>query len=196
VQVALPYPTGILPLRVNLRSVRSPSSSRPYTSNPIFTPGSFPFITPKEMQKHLQRIGTLGRYKTPRPSTELIPHGQSVNTFKGVQRVLGDMRTFKTVYSETTEYLTNGYGFFLAFDQPNKHSAARRLMGNALWKDGRMEEWSRMYELQARELIEARKWGLAGVGRGGLGGTAYVDVVRDVLNVVPVHWVCKELVSA
>jgi len=69
-------------------------------------------------------------------------------------------------------------------------------MAKALWKDGRMEEWARMYERKARDLIEARKWGLTGVSSGELGGSVYVDVVRDVLKVLPVHWVCGEIVSA
>jgi len=154
------------------------------------------------MQKHLQNVGVLDRYKTPRPPTTPIPHGQSVNTLKGVQRVLKDMRTFKTVYGETMKYLTNGYGFFLAFDEPATHKSARVLVARALdggggaskgsWKGGRMEEWVKMYERKASELIEARTWGLPGVGRS---RSVYVDVVRDVLNIVPVHWVSEEIVS-
>jgi cytochrome P450 len=148
------------------------------------------------MEKHLHHRGILKRYNTLLPSTKPIPHGQSVNTSKGVQRVLKDMRTFKTVYGGAMEYLTNGYGFFLAFDDPIKHSRARKLMEKALWRDGqRVKEWAEMYEHKARDLIKTRKWGLTGVSPGGLGGSAYVDVVRDVLKVVPVHWVCEEIVS-
>ena len=145
------------------------------------------------MEKHLKGMGILKRYKTPSPPTRPIPHGQSVNTFKGVQRVLQDMRTFKTVYGESIKYLTNGYGFFLAFDEPSKHTTARRLVAGALRMDGKMGEWVKMYERKANELINDRKWVLPGVGQS---GTVYVDIVRDVLNVVPVHWVSEEIVSA
>ena len=69
-------------------------------------------------------------------------------------------------------------------------------MEKALWKDSRMEEWANMYEHKARDLINSRGWGVTGVGPGGLGGSVYVDVVRDILKVVPVHWVCKEIVGA
>lgn len=154
---------------------------------------SFPFITPNEMEKHLRKMGILKRYKTLPPPTRPIPHGQSVNTLKGVKRVLQDMRTFKTVYGESMEYLTNGYGFFLAFDEPSKHAADRKLVAGALRMDGKMREWVRMYHRKASELIEDRKWALPGVGQS---GTVYVDVVRDVLNIVPVHWVSEEIVSA
>jgi len=163
------------------------------SSNGLTSPASFPFVTPNEMTKHLNNMGILKRYKTLPPPTVPIPHGQSINTFKGVQRVLGDMRTFKTVYSESIDYLTNGHGFFLAFDDPYKHDAARKLFVRALRMDGRMGEWVGMYERTANELIEDRKWVLPGVGRS---GTVYVDVVRDVLNIIPVHWVSEEIVSA
>ena len=146
------------------------------------------------MKKHLRNMGVLKHYKTPPPPTAPIPHGQSVNTLRGVQRVLKDMGTFKTTYAETVGYLSNGYGFILAFDEPAKHAAARQLLGRALWTSGRMEEWAQMYERTACDLIEDRTWVLPNVGRHG--GTACVDIVRDVLNVVPVHWVCEEIVSA
>jgi hypothetical protein len=150
------------------------------------------------MEKHLRNIGILELYKMPAPPTDPIPHGQSINTFQGVQRVLGDMRTFKTVYGNAMRDLTDGYGFFLAFDEPAMHGPARKLVAKALWEGGRMEAWVKMYEIKARELIDVRSWPLAGVGRrrAGLDCTKYVDVVRDVLNVVPVHWICKEIVSA
>ena len=148
------------------------------------------------MKKHLHHRGILKLYNALPPPTEPIPHAQSVNTSKGVKRVLTDMRAFKTVYGKAMEYLTNGYGFFLAFDDPAKHTRAREMMGKALWKDRRrMEEWAEMYEHKARDLINARHWGHTGVSPGGLGGSVYVDIVRDVLKVVPVHWVCEEIVS-
>ena len=146
------------------------------------------------MEKHLCNMGILKRYKTLPPPTAPIPHGQSVNTLKGVRRVLKDMGTFKTTYAETMGYLSNGYGFILAFDEPAKHAAARQLFGRALWTSRRMEEWAQMYERTACDLIEDRTWLLPSVGR--RGGTACVDIVREVLNVVPVHWVCEEIVSA
>lgn len=145
------------------------------------------------MEKHLKKLGILKRYKTPSPPTRPIPHGQSVNTLKGVQRVLQDMHTFKTIYGESIEYLTGGYGFFLAFDEPSKHTTARRLVAGALRMDGKMGEWVKMYERKANELIKDREWELPGVGQS---GTVYVDIVRDVLNVVPVHWISEEIVSA
>ena len=145
------------------------------------------------MEKHLCNMGILKRYKTLPPPTAPIPHGQSVNTLKGVQRVLKDMGTFKTTYAETVGYLSNGYGFILAFDESAKHAAARQLLGRALWTSRRMEEWAQMYERTARDLIEDRTWLLPSVGR--RGGTACVDIVRDVLNIVPVHWVCERIVS-
>lgn len=161
-----------------------------YTSNDL---PSFPFVTPNEMEKHLKNMGVLKRYKTLPPPTTPMPHGQSVNTLKGVQRVLGDMRNFKTIYGESIEYLTDGHGFFLAFDEPFKHDAARRLFVKALRMNGRIGGWVSMYERMANELMEDRKWVVPGVGQS---RTVYVDIVRDVLNVVPVHWVSEEIVSA
>jgi linoleate 10R-lipoxygenase len=184
------YPEGSIYAQYVLHPLLTPCT--PLTTLP---PCSFPFVTPEEMQKHLRIKGILTRYKTIPPFTEPIPYRQSVNTYKGVQRVLGDMDIFKPVYGEAMDYLTNGhgFGFALMFTNLAKYRPAGRLVGRPLYK---IEEWVTMYELKARELIETRSWGLTGVGRDGLGGSKYVDVVRDVLNVVPVYWICEEIVRA
>lgn len=147
------------------------------------------------MEKYLLAKRILPRYKMPPPPTDPVPRMQSVNTLGGVQRVLADSTTFKAEYGPAMRDLTNDYGFFLAFDDPVRHDPARAVVAGALWRDGRMDEWAAMYERMALALIDAHSWGPA-TARAGTRRSRYVDVVRDVLNVVPVHWVCEEIVSA
>jgi len=65
-----------------------------------------------------------------------IPHGQSVNTSKGVQHVLRDVRAFKSVHGDAMEYLTSSCGFFLAFDDPVKRAYSRKETDRkGAWKD-------------------------------------------------------------
>jgi linoleate 10R-lipoxygenase len=51
-----------------------------------------------------------------------------------------------------------------------------------------MEQYAEFYQATTRKLIERRTFVTGSNKRA-------VNIVRDVLNIVPVHWVCEEVVS-
>jgi hypothetical protein len=91
---------------------------------------SFPFVTPKEMGYWLTKMNLKHKYSfDPLPSAPIRPV-VSINSAKGVIRVLNDMKTFKTIYSEGMRSLTNGYGFFLCFDEDPQHRLSRTMVSD------------------------------------------------------------------
>jgi cytochrome P450 len=144
----------------------------------------FPFVVPPTMEHYLIKQGVAHKYNFKRPKH--IHEPVAVNTFQGVKQVLGDMRIFRTTYSQSMNDLTKGHGFFLAFDEPSKHRAERVMMYRALYSPGALDHYAGFYGSTTARLIglksyESRK------------GTMNVDIVRDVINLVPVHWICEEV---
>ncbi|CAG7848099.1 Psi-producing oxygenase A AltName: Full=Fatty acid oxygenase ppoA; Includes: RecName: Full=Linoleate 8R-lipoxygenase; Includes: RecName: Full=9,12-octadecadienoate 8-hydroperoxide 8R-isomerase [Serendipita indica DSM 11827] len=146
----------------------------------------FPFFTPPEMKHWLTEMKLIQNYNVDRPSSDPVRPTQSINSAQGIDRVLKDMSTFNTVYGDSIRYLSNGYGFFLAFDEEPKHRDARRLMHAALYRDGAMKKYAEFYQREATRLIRLRSFETGPKSRG-------VNIVRDVINIVPVHWVSEEL---
>jgi linoleate 10R-lipoxygenase len=60
-------------------------------------------------------------------------------------------------------------------------------MRRAIYRDGALAKYAEFYAEHTRELIKLRSF------QTGPGKRA-VNIVRDVINIVPVHWVCEEIV--
>lgn len=61
-------------------------------------------------------------------------------------------------------------------------------MREALFPEGSMAEYGVFYRETTARLIESKSFSLVGKG------VRSVDIVRDVFNLVPVHWVSKQVV--
>lgn len=72
----------------------------------------------------------LDKYDTTPPSHEPVRPVLTVASAKGVKRVLDDMDGFKTTYTDAMNFLTNGKGFFIAFDDKKKHAEARKMVSS------------------------------------------------------------------
>ncbi|KIM21654.1 hypothetical protein M408DRAFT_333328 [Serendipita vermifera MAFF 305830] len=146
----------------------------------------FPFITPNEMKIWLTKMELDEQYSfEPLPSNPVRPVA-SVNTAKGVKQVLTDATTFKTTYTKALTFLTRGRGFFIGFDDEPRHQQARTMMYKAIYRDGAKERYAEFYKATTRKLIERHSFA-SGPNR------RAVNIAHDVLNIVPVHWVCEEI---
>lgn len=92
----------------------------------------------------LQDLGIKKLYDMERPKT--APKVVSVQGYQAVSSILGDFGRFGTMYTESTQALTKGYGyvayceerngglmvglyrFFIAFDDPVKHMKDLKLV--------------------------------------------------------------------
>ena len=62
-------------------------------------------------------VADLYDFKRPQEARELV----SVNSYKAVREVLDDPKTYKGTYEDHMKLLTDGYGFFLAMEEPSRH---------------------------------------------------------------------------
>ncbi|CAE6536627.1 unnamed protein product [Rhizoctonia solani] len=156
-----------------------------YTFNSVYA--LFPFMAPKFMKVHLEDMGIADLYDFERP--EEARHIVGVNSYKAVREVLGDPETYKAAtYEQHMKDLTNGYGFFLAMDDPVSHQRDMNVMHKVLVSSQEALDYNvTWYADKTTELIKEKSFSMS------QGSTRTVDIVRDVLNLVPVYWVSQEM---
>ena len=138
-------------------------------------------------KKNLEKLRIADKYKFDRPKPTPIP--KVLNTLTGIRYVFNDFNKFKQTYTQDMEALTQGYGFMLTFDDEKKHSTDKALLWHALFPDMKVyQENVAWYKNKTRELLKSKS-----VKYDGVPGT-YVDIIRDVINLVSVHWAADKLV--
>ncbi|CAE6443003.1 unnamed protein product [Rhizoctonia solani] len=155
-----------------------------YTFNSVYA--LFPFMTPKFMKIHLEEMGIADLYDFKRP--EQTRHTVGVNSYEAVRKVLGDPKTYKATYETHMKDLTDGYGFFLAMDDPVAHQRDMNVMHKVMVSSAETLEYNiKWYAEKTTELIKEKSFSMS------KNSTRTVDIVRDVLNLVPVYWVSQEM---
>ncbi|KAF8600486.1 heme peroxidase [Ceratobasidium sp. AG-I] len=154
-----------------------------YTFNSVYA--LFPFLVPGKIKTHLTDMGIADLYDFRRPeeARELV----SVNSYKAVREVLSDPKTYKGTYEEHMKLLTDGYGFFLAMDEPSRHQKDMNVMHKTMVSPEAIDRYVKWYGAKTTSLIQSKSFSMSN------SRTRSVDIVRDVLNLVPVHWVSQEL---
>ncbi|KAL5536114.1 hypothetical protein ACEPAF_4219 [Sanghuangporus sanghuang] len=157
---------------------------RHYPADNVY--GLFPFFVPDVTKQNLKKLGIADKYKYNRPVATPAP--KVLNTLTGIRYVFNDFKKFKQIYTADMEMLTEGYGFMLTFDDEKKHSADRAFVWHALFPDmdtyKKNVEW---FKSKARLMLKEKS-----VKYDGVPGT-YVDIIRDVVNLVSVHWAADKL---
>ncbi|EJD44726.1 putative linoleate diol synthase [Auricularia subglabra TFB-10046 SS5] len=144
----------------------------------------FPLMTPKAMKGILTNLELADKYDFSRPAAK--PAVVSVEKYDAVQRVMANEDfAFASPYGKAARKLVSGPGFFVSFDDPAKHQRDQRTIMDALLANGGIARAAAWYGAKTQELLKERSYKLPT-------GT-YVDIVRDVLNVVPIHWVASEV---
>ncbi|KAI5117531.1 hypothetical protein M0805_004764 [Coniferiporia weirii] len=157
---------------------------RHYPANNVYA--LFPFFIPEVTKQNLTKLGIADKYDFSRPKATPVP--KVLNTLTGIRYVFNDFKRFRQTYEADMKMLTEGYGFMLTFDEQGKHNADRAFVWHALVPEreavGRYVEW---YKSRTRELLGRNSFRYEGVG-----GTN-VDIVRNVINLVSVHWAADML---
>ncbi|KAJ7740925.1 heme peroxidase [Mycena maculata] len=142
----------------------------------------FPFLDPLYMRDHMRannaKLAT--QYVWTRPP--LPPHAENVVVVKtpaGVREVLEKHEVFPPDYTERVKTVAGLATLDLAVDHAWVN---KEIMAEA----GR---WSEYFGAETERLIAKRS--LDHIGKDGT--VKYLDVVRDVINVLPVHWICQQL---
>lgn len=87
---------------------------RHYPANSVYA--LYPFFTPEVTRQNLTKLGTVQNYSFDRPKPQPIP--KIVDTLTGIRYVFGDPTKYKVTYGDDMRLLTEGYGFFLVFEEP------------------------------------------------------------------------------
>jgi cytochrome P450 len=118
----------------------------------------------------------VGKYIWTRPTPSA--HADDVvvvKTAAGVRAVLDNPTVFPTGYDQRLETVTGHKGVNHAF------------VNEIILKES--DKWAVYFAKETQRLIEQRSLGHIGKS----GKVQYVDIVRDVINVLPVHWICQHL---
>ncbi|KAH8997828.1 linoleate diol synthase [Lactarius hatsudake] len=154
-----------------------------FSKNSVYT--WFPLQTPASMQEFLGKLGTADRYdfsRPPNPSPVAI-----AREYNDVQQVLGSAQ-FRHPYGHKGARIISGEGFFLA---SNNDAESQRDQTEVLRvlraSPERAEQIANYFYEKTRELINVKSYSLNDKN------IKYVDIVRDVLRYVPLHWAATEL---
>ncbi|EKM48647.1 uncharacterized protein PHACADRAFT_214715 [Phanerochaete carnosa HHB-10118-sp] len=152
----------------------------------------FPFYTPAAMKENLARLGIADQYSGldgRRP--QVLPVPKVVDTIEGLVHVLADADKFGTPYTRNMKLLTEDYGFFLNFDEQDKHAKDKAWAAHALFPKGResFEDHMQAYKSITEGLVKDYSYNIDGIP-----GTR-VDIVGNVINLIAVRWVSDYLVG-
>lgn len=151
--------------------------------------GLFPFFIPEVTHQNLTKLGIVDKYDFARPVAQPIP--KVLNTLTGIRYVFNDSTKFNQTYKADMELLTDGYGFMLTFDDYKRHETDKQLVWHALFpnKDA-VDKSIQWYKEKTVAMLKQYSYSYDGVP-----GT-YVDIIKNVVNLVSVHWAADKLVSA
>ncbi|KAJ7853500.1 heme peroxidase [Mycena olivaceomarginata] len=138
----------------------------------------FPFLDPVYMKDYMSKNSPklVDKYIWTRPTPpERVEDVVVIKTAVGVAAVLNNPTVFPTGYAERLETVTGHKGVNHTF------------VNEILLKEA--DKWAKYFAEETQHLIEQRS--LDHIGKSGK--VQYVDIVRDVINVLPVHWISHQL---
>ncbi|KAF9240684.1 heme peroxidase [Melanogaster broomeanus] len=138
----------------------------------------FPLMHPEAMETNLKNLGKLGDYSLTRPIKSIPP--TTVKSYVEVGEVLRDSVDFTPESEVRAKEVIEGKGFFSASGDADK---AKEFLG-ALAPPEAIDKIGQYFYKKTSELIGASSCPLIGQN------TKTLNVVHDVLRLVPIYWAC------
>ncbi|KAJ7191786.1 heme peroxidase [Mycena pura] len=138
----------------------------------------FPFLEPKFMRDTMRESQPelVKKYNWMRPVIHANVEDVVVfKTVSGVRAVLEDQVVFPAAYARRLEEVVG------------RKSVDRGFVMKMLLPD--LYKWTAYFEMETQRLIEKRCFTFVGREH----SVQSVDIVRDVINMLPVHWICGQL---
>lgn len=137
---------------------------------------------PSETKKILTNLGRVSQFSFDRPG--FITPRVNITTYGGAQHVLEAQDKYKVTWNEGLEFLMDAGGsrFMLSGDSA-LHAAQRRCMHAQLYRDDWHVRIKQFYAAMTEKLLREKSYQL--------GGTTFVDIIRDVGNIAPVHFAAR-----
>jgi linoleate 8R-lipoxygenase/9,12-octadecadienoate 8-hydroperoxide 8R-isomerase len=143
----------------------------------------YPMTIPPEMSTVMKSLLRYDQFNWDRPSR--LPDTQVAFSYAAVKAIAANTKAFKVTWGGNMEYLMgpSAKGFMLKSGGP-EDVEARKAMQKALYADGKWESSVRKYfETKMSEMLKKKAYKLANFNQ--------VDVVRDIGNLVSVHYVSE-----
>jgi linoleate 10R-lipoxygenase len=155
-----------------------------YTENSVYT--WFPLMTPDSMKTNLTKMDVINQYSLERPVTQTTP--REVTGYAEIAQILKSTDGFKTPYGSRAAKVITGNGFFIASEDAARAAKEQREVLAALVDTPEAANKIAQYFYQkTKEVIAEASFTQVG------GKTKGVDIVRDVLRFIPLHWAATEL---
>ncbi|KAG1765167.1 heme peroxidase [Suillus placidus] len=152
-----------------------------YSKDSIYT--WFPLVHPESMEKYLKNLGKLDGYDLARPRQS--GPTTTVNGYVEVGQVLKSTDKYVSVYVERAAEVVKGKGFFTA--SANGVEEQKRFISALAPSPEAISAIGKYFNDKTKELIELHSFSLIGQN------TRAVNIVRDVLKFVPLHWAATEI---
>ncbi|KAF9223967.1 heme peroxidase [Gyrodon lividus] len=143
----------------------------------------FPLMHPEAMEKNLKDLGKLDDYTLERPRNR-IP-ATTVNSYVEVGEVLRDSHIFIAESEERAREVIKGEGFFSA--STDAEQIRKEFVSALAPSPEAIDKIGQYFYKKSSELIVASSCTLINTN------TKSVNIVRDVLKLVPVYWAASEV---
>ncbi|KAG2132772.1 heme peroxidase [Suillus clintonianus] len=152
-----------------------------YTKDSIYT--WFPLVHPDSMEGYLKNLNKLDEYSLERPK----PSGPAttVNNYVEVGQVLRSTDKYVPEYVDRAAEVLKGKGFFTA--SANGVEEQKRFINALAPTPEAISAIGTYFNNKTKELIEQHSFSLIGKN------VRAVNIVRDVLKSVPLHWAATEI---
>jgi len=156
-----------------------------YTEDSSYT--WFPLMTPPAMNEVLSEVDVKEQYDLNRPSSK--PGPADIKKYGEIAGILENRtKKFQDPFLGRVNSIIHGPGFFLATDNVERGQREQRHIMRAIaGTPEQADSLAKFFYDTTRTLISRNSY--ASVG----GEQMSVDIVRDVLRVVPIHWVATQL---
>ena len=143
----------------------------------------YPLTVPSETRRILYNLNKAGKFDFDRPRHKAKP--RMILSYQAAVEVLRNQRAFKVIWDKPMEHFVGvpAKNFMLAGDGKS-HEESRQLMSEALYVPGWYHQVKEYYQSITQRLLREKSYKLAGVNQ--------VDIVREVGNLVHVHF-CAEM---
>ena len=156
------------------------NDSSVWTHFPLITPTGQPY----SMDKVLTGQGLIDDYSIERPIKR--PGTQVIDTSVAVLSILGDStqgHKFTTPYLQNIKDVTLDPSFLSHIDDRSAFNAAREQIRNVFVPKDSLDATGKWFFEKTLELVKGNSQAFIGNKK------HYVDVVKDVFRLIPVHWV-------
>lgn len=140
----------------------------------------YPLTVPSEMKNVLTTLEKAHMYNFDKPQHKA--HPQLIYSYECAEKILGDKATFHVTWGPAMEFLMGkpAKNFMLAGDG-YENMESRKMMSEALYIKEWQNEVKKYYLTKSEEMLKQKSYKLGG-------GLNQVDLIRDVGNLVHVHF--------